>query len=63
MCFLVGVFPSEGVGESAAEQCGHFLSLFVGEAGVVAVGFRVFDIDFLVRHVEVAAYNDGLFLA
>ena len=49
----------EGVGEPCLEQARHLLSFLVGEPSVLAVCLRVFQVDFLMGHVEVAAYDDG----
>ena len=52
---------AEGVGEAGGEQLGEFAAFFVGEARVAAVGLRVFEVDLLMRDVQVAADDDGLF--
>ena len=52
---------AEGVGETGAEQRSEFGTFFIGETGVTAVGLRVFQVDFLMSHVEVAAKNHRLF--
>ena len=57
---VVGVKGAEGVDESAAEQGGELLALFVGESCIAAVGLGVLQVDFLMCHVHVAAHDDGL---
>ena len=56
---LGGVEGAEGVDEAAAEQLAELRALLVGEAGIAAVGLRVFQVYLLVGHVEVAAEDDG----
>ena len=51
---------AERVGESGVEQLGHLSAFLIGESGVAAVGFRVFKVDFAMRHVQVAAHHHGL---
>lgn len=51
---------AERVGEAGIEQRRELSALFVGEVGVEVIGLRVFEVDFLVRHVEVAAGHYGL---
>ena len=53
---------SESVGEARIEEMGELLALLVGEAGIAAVGLRIFQVDFLVCYVEVAAGNDRFLL-
>ena len=53
----VGVEEAEGVGETGAEQRSEFGTFFIGETGVFAVGFRIFQVNLLVRHIQVAAHN------
>ena len=48
--------------ESGPQQLGHLLPLLVGEARVHAVRLRILQVNLLVRHVHVAADDDGLFL-
>ena len=57
---VVGVKGAEGVNESAAEQGGELLALFVGESCIAAVALGVLQVDFLMCHVHVAAHDDGL---
>jgi len=57
---LLRIFPTESVGEAAAEQKGELLALLVGETRIAAVGLRVLDVYLLVRHVQVAAEDDRL---
>ena len=57
---LVGIFKAEGVGEAIGQQLAELGALLVGEARIMAVGFRILDIDLLVGHVQVAAEDDGL---
>ena len=59
---FVGVEEAESVGEARIEEMGELLALLVGEAGIAAVGLRIFQVDFLVCYVEVAAGNDGFLL-
>ena len=50
------------VHEPGRQQLGHLRPLLVGEAGVHPVRLGVLQVDFLVRHVHVAADDDGLLL-
>ena len=52
---------SECVGESVAEPCSELSPLFVGESGVHAVGLRILEVNLLMSHVEVAAYDYRFF--
>ena len=58
----VRILRAEGVGEAGGQQLGHLLALLVGEAGVAAVGFGIFQVDLLVRHVHVATDDDRFLL-
>ena len=51
---------AERVSKAAPQQRRHLLALLRGEAGVLRVGLGVFQVDFLVRHVHVAADHHGL---
>ena len=53
----VGVEEAETVGEPCAQERGHFLTFLVGETGVFAVGLWIFQVNLLVRHIQVAAHN------
>ena len=53
----VGVEEAETVGEPSTQQGGHFLAFLIGETGIFAVGFRIFQVNLLVRHIQVAAHN------
>ena len=57
----IGVEGAVGVEEAGGEEFLEFAALFVGEAGVVVVRLRVFEVDVLMRDVEVAAEKNGLF--
>ena len=56
----LGIEVAERICEAIAEQLGHLGPLFVCESGVAAVGLGVLEVYFLVRHVHIAAYDDGL---
>ena len=55
---LVGMEMAEGVYKTALEQEGHLLALLIREAGIATVGLGVLEVDFLVRHIEVATDNN-----
>ena len=52
----------ETVGQPRRQQFGHLASLLRGESRIVFVGRRVFDIDLLMRHVQITA-DDHRFLS
>ena len=56
----VGVCRAPGIGKPGVEELGKLTALLVRKACVAAVGLRVLKVDFLVRHVKVAAGYDGL---
>lgn len=53
---------AEGVHEARREQIGKLAALLIGKACIAAVGFRVLQVDFLVRHIEIAAHHNGFWL-
>ena len=57
---FAGMEIAEGVDEAAVQKLRHLGALLVGEAGVHAVGLWVLEVDFLVRHVHVAAHDHRL---
>ena len=57
--FCVWVQGAEGVGESSVKQGGHLGALFISEARVFSVGFWVFEVDFVMGNIEVAAEDEG----
>ena len=52
----------EGIREACAQQFGHLSALLVGEPSVAAVGFRVFQVDFFMGDIHIAAHHDRLLL-
>ena len=58
----LGIEETPCVSETGTEQDGHLLALLVGETCVLAVSLWIFQVDFLVRHVQVAAHDDGFLL-
>ena len=52
---------AERVGKAGREKLRHLFPLLIGKAGVLAVRFWIFEVDLLMRHVEIAAVDDGLF--
>jgi len=62
----VGILPvriqaAEGIHKAAGQQPGHLGALLVGKAGAQTVGACVFDVDFLMGYVQVAAQDHRLF--
>ena len=57
---FIRIEMAEAVDETGAEQLGELAALLVGEAGVFMVGLGVFEVDFLMRDVQIAAENDRL---
>ena len=51
---------AERVGKSTLEHHSEFFALLVRKSSVTTVGFRIFQVDFLMRHVQVAAEHHGL---
>ncbi len=58
----IGVEGAEAVGKAGGQQVGEFAPFFVGKAGGEVVGFGVFEVDFFVGHVQVAAIDHRLVL-
>ena len=58
----IRIEEAPGIGEPRVEQDGHLLAFLIGEACVLAVGFGVFQVDFLVCHVQVATHDDRFLL-
>ena len=52
---------AEAVGEARRQQLGHLGPLLVGKTGAHPVGPGVFNINFLMGHVQIAAEDDRLF--
>ena len=53
---------AEGVNESGVEQFGESIAFLVCKTGVALVRFGILKVDFLVRHIEIAAEDDRLLL-
>ena len=51
----------ETVRQPGPQQFRHFVALLLGKSGIVLVRGRIFDIDFLVGDIEVAADNHRFF--
>ena len=47
---------AESIGKSGIEQRCEFFAFFVGKARIATVGLGIFQVDFLVSHIEVAAH-------
>ena len=56
----IGIEMAEAVDKTRAQQLGKLSALLIGEAGVAAVAFGIFDVDLLMSHVEVAAIDHRL---
>ena len=56
--FLIRVLQAPAVHETGPQQRRKLFALLVCETGIQVVGGRVFKVDFLMRHVKVAAVND-----
>ena len=59
---LFGIERAEGVAKTALEQFGKFAPFLVRKACAEMVCFRVFEVDFLVGNVKVAAVDYRFFL-
>ena len=59
---LVFMKEAECIDIAMAKKIAEPRPLFVGEAGVVAVGIRVLDIDLFVGDVQIAGIDDGFLL-
>ena len=62
----IGVFArwikvAEGICETFHEEFTHFAAFFISEACVAAIAFRIFNVDFLMGDVDIAAQNDRFF--
>ena len=57
---LVGIEMAEGVHKTCIQELLETFALLVGETGIFAVGLRIFEVDFAVRHIKVAAEHNGL---
>ena len=51
---------AEGIHKTCIQELLETFALLVGETGIFAVGLRVFEVDFAVCHIEVAAEHNGL---
>ena len=58
--YLLWIEGAEGVDEATGKEVAEFLTLGIRKACVHAVGFGIFQVYFLVCHVEVATEDDGL---
>ena len=58
--FQIGVYGTESVDKTAVEEFCEFTALFIGETRIAPVGLGVLEVDLLVGHVHVAAYNNRL---
>ena len=52
---------AERIGKAGGEKLGHFRALLIRKARVLPVRLWVFDVDLLMRDVQIAAVNDRLF--
>ena len=53
---------AEGVHEAGVHERAEPIAFLDGETVIAHIGFGIREINFRVRHIEVAAENDGLFL-
>ena len=60
--FLVGMKVAECVYEAAVEQLTELFALFIREACILAVRLRIFQVDFLMRYIQVTAHHYGFLL-
>ena len=58
----VGIEMTESVGEARSQKGGHLLALLIGETRIATVGLGVLEVYFQMRHVHVAAHDDGFSL-
>ena len=58
----IGVKIPEGIDKAVVQKLRKFCPLFIGKSGVFAVGLRILQVDLPVRHIQVPAENDRLFL-
>ena len=58
----VGVEAAPCVGEARFQNSSHLAAFFIGESGVLAVGLGIFEVDLLMRDVQIAAVDDRLLL-
>ena len=52
---------AERIGKAGGKKLGHFRALLIRKARVLPVRLWVFDVDLLMRDVQIAAVNDRLF--
>ena len=57
---LVRIEVAESVNKARVQKLCEFMAFFIGETGVFPVCIRVFQVDFLMGNVKVAADDDGL---
>ena len=58
--FCVGIEETEGVCKSTFEQFGELRAFLIGKSGILAIRLRVFQVNFAVCHIQVAAHHDRL---
>ncbi len=52
---------SERIDKTGIQQGSHFFSFLQGKAGVAAVGFCIFQIDLLMRDIQIPANNNRFY--
>ena len=60
--FQIRIKMTECINKSAVENCCHLFSFLGCKSGVLSVRFRVFQVNFLMGNIQIAAVNNGLFL-
>ena len=58
--FLVGVEITECIRKARREQMSELGTLLIGEARIAAIGLWILQVDFLMRHIQVATEDNRL---
>ena len=58
----IRIQKAEGIGKAGSQQFAKTVPFFIGETGTAPVGGRIFQVDFLMGHIQVTAGDDRLFL-
>ena len=60
--FLIRIEVTEGIDETSFQQLRHLAALFIRKAGILPVGLRILQVDFLMSHVHVPRCHHRLML-